>query len=182
MPINNESQSLFPSFFLIFTKNKRSWSTMSEHRFHLTAYWQGGLHGEGQISVGNLQSAVSVPKEMNGPGVGTNPDEMLVGAAATCYLITLGAMLANRRLALTELRLESEGIVVMEGNSPRFSKIIHRPVIVMENDATEEQVQTAVALAERAEKACMISKAIRGNVDVVVKPNVIVNTGEKEKI
>jgi peroxiredoxin-like protein len=32
---------------------------------------------------------ISIPKEMNGPGIGTNPDEMLLGAASTCYIIYL---------------------------------------------------------------------------------------------
>ncbi|KIV57620.1 hypothetical protein AM501_26050 [Aneurinibacillus migulanus] len=147
---------------------------MAEHHFHLTAQWKGGLFGEGQISVGNLVSAVSVPPEMNGPGIGTNPDEMLVGAAATCYLITLAAVLENRGIIPVDITLESEGIVTVEGNKPRFDKIIHRPAIVLENDATEEQLHTVAVLAERAEKACMISKAIHGNVKVTVEANVMV--------
>ncbi|MBN6189062.1 SACOL1771 family peroxiredoxin [Aneurinibacillus sp. BA2021] len=147
---------------------------MAEHHFHLRAVWHGGLQGEGQISVGNLQSEVSVPLVMNGPGVGTNPDEMLVGAAATCYLITLASVLENRKLAVSELTLESEGIVVMEGHKPRFHQIIHRPAIVLEQGASEEQLRDAAALAERAEKACMISKALRGNVEVNVEPNITV--------
>ncbi len=35
---------------------------------------------------------------MDGPGVGTNPDEMLLGAAATCYIITLAAMLERSNI------------------------------------------------------------------------------------
>ncbi|MFT9846929.1 SACOL1771 family peroxiredoxin [Aneurinibacillus sp. REN35] len=147
---------------------------MAEHHFHLKATWQGGLQGEGQISVGNLQSEVSVPLVMNGPGVGTNPDEMLVGAAATCYLITLASVLENRKLMVSELTLESEGIVIMEGHKPRFHRIIHRPVIVLAHESSEEQLRDVAVLAERAEKACMISKAIRGNVEVSVEANVVV--------
>ena len=38
---------------------------------------------------------------MDGPGIGTNPDEMLLGAAATCYMITLAAMLERSQIEAT---------------------------------------------------------------------------------
>jgi Predicted redox protein, regulator of disulfide bond formation len=52
----------------------------------------------GEIASGQLQTKVSIPPEMDGPGIGTNPDEMLLGAAATCYIITLAAMFERAKL------------------------------------------------------------------------------------
>ena len=66
---------------------------MAEHHFHLKANWPGLRNDIGTIETLNLQTEVSIPTEMDGPGVGTNPDEMLLGAAATCYVITLAAMM-----------------------------------------------------------------------------------------
>lgn len=140
-----------------------------KHKFELNASWTGGRNGEGSISVGNLQSAVSVPADMQGPGVGTNPEEMLLGAAATCYLITLAAIFENRGLPVAELTMTTEGIVSTDGGL-RFEKIVHRPAIMLAADATAEQAEAARAAAERAEQACMISKAVRGNVEVTVEP------------
>ena len=48
---------------------------------------------------------------MDGPGAGTNPDEMLLGAAATCYIITLAAMLERSGIHQEALTMESEAIV-----------------------------------------------------------------------
>ena len=42
---------------------------------------------------------------MDGPGIGTNPDEMLLGAAATCYIITLAAMLERSGISHEGLEL-----------------------------------------------------------------------------
>ncbi len=56
-----------------------------EHTFYLDAHWDGGRNSTGTIEAGNLKQSISIPKEMDGPGVGTNPDEMLLGAAATCF-------------------------------------------------------------------------------------------------
>ena len=58
-----------------------------------------GLRNDvGEISMKNLQTQVSIPKEMDGPEIGTNPDEMLLGAAATCYIITLAAIMQRSQL------------------------------------------------------------------------------------
>lgn len=143
---------------------------MAEHIFRLSATWNGGRNGDGQITADNLETAISAPKEMDGPGIGTNPEELLIGAASTCYLITLAAVLANRNVPLAEVTLESEGKVVVENNRPRFASIIHRPRVVLGMDATDEQKASIPALAERAEKACMISKAMHGNVEITVEP------------
>lgn len=144
---------------------------MAQHHFHLQASWTGDRLGQGEISAGNLHTAISVPQELGGPGIGTNPEEMLIGAAATCYLITLAAVLANRKLEISELKLTSEGILNDE-RGLQFQKIIHRPVVILASGATSEQVETARKATDRAEQACMISKAIHGNVEVHVEAEV----------
>lgn len=48
-----------------------------KHPFILNAVWNGGRNSDGTIEAGQLKTQISIPKEMGGPGVGTNPDEML---------------------------------------------------------------------------------------------------------
>lgn len=146
---------------------------MSQHHFHLEASWNGGRLGEGEISTGNLHTKISIPTELGGPGIGSNPEDMLVGAAATCYLITLAAVLENRKLSISRLALTSEGIVNTESGQ-RFEKIIHRPHIVLAAGSSEVDIETARKATDRAEKACMISKALHGNVEVTVEAEVTV--------
>lgn len=137
---------------------------MAEHHFRLKANWPGLRNDVGEIKAGNLRTKVSIPAEMDGPGVGTNPDEMLLGAAATCYIITLAAMLERSRLEKKQLTLESEGIVEVTNGVLTYKKIIHRPKIVLHRDATAKEISRAQRLAERAESSCMISRAVKGNV------------------
>ncbi len=144
---------------------------MSQHHFILKATWNGGLHGEGMIESGSLSSVISVPKEFNGPGTGTNPEEMLLGSAATCYLITLAAMLERRSIPVASLTLETEGILSKTGGL-HFEKIIHRPHIQLASNCTEEQALKAHDLPRRAEDSCMISRAIRGNVEITVESTI----------
>lgn len=147
---------------------------MAQHTFHLKADWTGGRNGEGRITVGNLSSAISAPAELDGPGIGTNPEEMLVGSAATCYIITLAALLNKREIPVAKLTMSSEGVVSKQGGL-HFERIVHRPQMTLTSGATEEQQEAAKQAAIRAEQACMISNTLRGNVEVHVEPVVTVN-------
>ena len=139
---------------------------MALHHFYLKAHWPGLRNDVGEIESGNLKTKISIPPEMDGPGVGTNPDEMLLGAAATCYIITLAAMMQRSHLEKEDLTLESEGIVGVTDGVFTYKKIIHRPTIVLKKEATEQDKKLAMRLAEKAEKSCMISRAIQGNVEL----------------
>ncbi|GEK33798.1 OsmC family protein [Kurthia sibirica] len=139
---------------------------MVKHLFELQATWPGGRNDIGEITAGNLQTKISIPPAMDGPGIGTNPDEMLLGAAATCYLISLAAMLERAHITPQSLTLTSDGIVDVTNGVFTYEKIIHRPVIVLMDDAPTREKTMAQKLAEKAEKTCMISKAIAGNVAI----------------
>ncbi|MBQ0138803.1 MAG: OsmC family protein [Kurthia sp.] len=139
---------------------------MTGHLFTLTAEWPGGRNAVGTIDAGKLKTQISIPEEMMGPGIGTNPDEMLLGAAATCYLITLAAMLERAHIQPEKLTLTSEGLVTVVNGVFTYEKITHRPVIVLKQDASDRDITKVQKLAEKAEQTCMISKAIRGNVEV----------------
>ncbi|MBE1554260.1 OsmC family protein [Sporosarcina limicola] len=147
---------------------------MAEHLFHLKADWPGWRNDVGTIDVGNLKTEVSIPPEMDGPGVGTNPDEMLLGAAATCYIITLAAMMERSKLEKVSLTMESVGVVDVTNGIITYKKILHKPHIVLLSDATEKDASLARKLAEKAETSCMISRAIRGNVDVELEVKILI--------
>ena len=139
---------------------------MAEHHFHLKANWPGLRNDIGEIEAGNLKTKISIPPEMDGPGVGTNPDEMLLGAAATCYIITLAAMMERSGLDKESLTMDSEAIVDVTNGVFTYKKIIHRPLIVLKSNALEKEAALAEKLARKAETSCMISRAIQGNVEL----------------
>lgn len=144
-----------------------------KHPFHLKAVWNGGRNSEGTIDAGGLKSVISIPQEMGGPGTGTNPDEMLLGAASTCYLITLAAMLERSDITPHELTLESEATVDVTNNIFTYERIVHRPRIVLQSDATEAELTKADRLAHKAEESCMISRAVAGNVTIETQPVIV---------
>lgn len=145
---------------------------MAEHHFHLKAHWPGLRNAVGEIETGGLKTKVSIPPEMEGPGIGTNPDEMLLGAAATCYIITLAAMMERSKLEKEDLTMESIGIVDVTKGVITYRKIIHRPIILLKADATEKDHSLARKLAQKAEASCMISRAIKGNVEIALEETI----------
>ncbi|TRM10828.1 OsmC family protein [Lentibacillus cibarius] len=145
---------------------------MAQHHFHLQANWPGGRNSTGSIAAGNLQTKISIPPEMDGPGVGTNPDEMLLGAAATCYVITLAAMIERSGLPLAEMSLDSEGIVDVTKGVFTYKKIIHKPYVALQDGASEKEYAKLQKLIEKAESSCMISRAVKGNVEIEVQATV----------
>ena len=145
---------------------------MTVHSFHLKANWPGLRNDVGTIATGQLVTEVSIPPEMDGPGIGTNPDEMLLGAAATCYIITLAAMMERNQLEKVSLTMDSEGIVDITKGVITYVKIIHRPIIVLKSNASINDLSLAQKLADKAETSCMISRAVKGNVEIELQAEI----------
>lgn len=139
------------------------------HEFTLEATWPGGRNEVGEIKAGNLKTEISIPPEMDGPGIGTNPDEMLLGAAATCYLITVAAMIERAQLPLKHICLSSVGEVDVTNGVFTYIKITHKPVVKLQENATEKQFNQLEKIIYQAESSCMISRAIKGNVEIALE-------------
>ncbi|GAA0435979.1 OsmC family protein [Lentibacillus halophilus] len=145
---------------------------MAQHHFHLQATWPGGRNSTGSIEAGNLQTNISIPPEMDGPGVGTNPDEMLLGAAATCYVITLAAMIERAELPLAAMSLDSEGVVDVTNGVMTYERIIHKPYVALKHGSGEKEYDKLHKLVDKAESNCMISRAVQGNVAIEVQAEI----------
>jgi len=146
---------------------------MGDSRFSINGSWQGDRNGTGHIqSPGGLDITVSVPKEFEGPGVGSSPEELLISSSNNCYMITLAAMLSNRKIELEKLEVESVGVVEKNEGKLKFKQIIHKPVMYIgaNADVTAEKLEE---LAVRAEKACFISQTLRCSIEFSVEPKVV---------
>jgi peroxiredoxin-like protein len=145
------------------------------HRFFINGTWEGDRNGSGIIqSAGGLNTAVSAPKEFDGPGIGSNPEELLISSANTCYMITLAAMFSNRKMKVEKLAVVSEGVLEKEEGKMKFKRIIHRPEITISSseNVTVEKLQE---LAIRAEEKCFISITLRNSLEFSVEPKIIIS-------
>ena len=146
---------------------------MAKHIFTSQINWPGGRNAIGKLETGALQEKISIPSVMDGPGVGMNPDEMLLGAASTCYTITLAALLERNEITVLDFKVESEATVSVEKGVFAYEKIVHDLYLKIDEKADYDKTYR---LAQYAETSCMISRAVQGN--VAIEANIHL---EKEK-
>lgn len=135
-----------------------------KHTFHMNLDWTGGRNDVGTIEAERLKTQISIPPEMDGPGIGTNPDEMLLGAAATCYIITLAAMLGRSDLTHQGITIDAEGIVDVTNGVFTYETIRYATRVLMPQTATDRDISLVERIAKKAKDGCMISRALAGNV------------------
>ncbi len=96
-----------------------------------------------------------------------------MGAVAACYSLTFSILAERRRIPLSGIQMTVEGDVQRQpGGTLKFLAIRLAPRITLEG-ADEAQTQAARDSAHKAEQYCVISNAIRGNVEVTVTPEIV---------
>lgn len=144
------------------------------HEYPVTVQWQGGRDGHGQVTAerSSTTNPLSVPPEFQGPGEGTNPEELLTTAIAGCYSITFGIIAANRKLPVVSVETKATGQVEQAGAQFNYKQITIRPQITLTADASDEQVSAAHEMAHKADGYCIVTNAVRGKVEIVLEPTV----------
>jgi peroxiredoxin-like protein len=142
---------------------------METFEFLVDGQWNGGRLGDGKVTTEGFSVAVSVPKDMGGPGIGANPEELLIASAANCYMITLAAVLEKREVKIDSFVMKTEGTVAREGGKLKFERIVHKPHLILSHGG-DEQIKFVEECTHRAEKACFISQTLKGSVEVSVEP------------
>jgi peroxiredoxin-like protein len=147
----------------------------STHEYPVTVTWKGGRAGEGNVTGdhSNVSSPLGVPKEFQGSGNGTNPEEMLTSAIASCYSMTLGIIVENQKLPVTNLEVHAVGEVEQAGAQFTYKKVTIMPKITVSADITDEQLAKVNDMSHRADSYCIITNAVRGKVEIVVDQEII---------
>lgn len=139
---------------------------MHELPFQVELEWSGsGRDGAGRIATDDLQFELSTPASMGGRGVGTNPEELLVCAVASCYAATLFGVLRRAGLPAGSVNINARGSVTGYPGQARFERLVVSPTIVG-GDAS--RVRAYEQAAATAHDRCFIGRTIAGNVDYQV--------------
>ncbi|MGV3489378.1 MAG: OsmC family protein [Tuberibacillus sp.] len=140
-----------------------------KYTFTVKGAWKGSRNDVGSVRSKGFETAVSVDTSMNGPGVGTNPDELLIAATQSCYMITLAYILTKKSLPYISMDVRSEGVVSEEGGL-HFESISHYPTIYLDRNVSESAAEAVIKAAYEAEETCMIGNAVKGRVKISVQP------------
>ena len=130
---------------------------MADVKTTLKTVWNGNIKGSGSIKATYLDTALAIPVNLGGTGEGSEPKEMLIASATTCFTMTLTGMLQMKKLPVDQILVDTESTNSKEDGF----KINHSCQIVLSADATEEQVQAATAMIALADKNCAVGNMLR---------------------
>lgn len=145
------------------------------HEYPVTVAWTGDRAGSGTATAdrSGISAPISVPPEFQGKGEGTNPEELLTMAIASCYTITFGIIAGMRKLPFEGVDTKAVGEVEQQGATFTYTKVTITPTIRLSAEATDEHVAQAEDMAHKADLYCIITNAVRGKVAVEVNPTIL---------
>ena len=122
---------------------------------------QGGRDGHIKSSDGILDFEVKKPKEMDGQGGATNPEQLFAAAWGPCYLGALGGIAGKEGVDVSEATVDVQVSFNKDGEAFALSAELDVHIPGLDHDETQR-------LADLAHKVCPYSKATRGNIEVRV--------------
>lgn len=122
---------------------------------------QGGRDGHIKSSDGILDFELKKPKEMQGQGGATNPEQLFAAAWGPCYLGALGSVAEKHGVDVSEATVNVQVSFNKDGNAFVLSAELDVHIPGLGHDEAQR-------LAETAHRACPYSKATKGNIDVRV--------------
>ena len=122
-----------------------------------------GRNGHVHTDDGSLDLDVRIPKEMGGPGGGTNPEQLFALGYGACFHSAIKFVAQRDKLDTTDSEVSATVGIGFSDAGTGFGLEVELDV-VLPNLEHEE----AVALVARAHEVCPYSNATRGNIEVTL--------------
>jgi peroxiredoxin-like protein len=139
------------------------------HVFTANAVWSGDGIGCGTLRLpqGDISFAIGGSKALGGCGIGANPEELMLGAIAACFINTWAIFLKKLNIAYAEPAVRVSGTLGPDpaGGFKMQDATIHARVPASLVAAQKSQVEKTLSLAE---KYCIISKVAKAAMPVTV--------------
>jgi len=128
-----------------------------EHAYRVAAWWTSGRTGLAKSDSAPNAIHFTAPAEFGGLEGRWTPEELLLAAIAGCYTTTFRAVAGSMDLSFTDLQVEAGGTVRKTEAGWSFTQIVVRPNLKI---AASEDRERALELLKKAEKLCLVSRAI----------------------
>jgi lipoyl-dependent peroxiredoxin len=126
----------------------------------------GRLAGHGRTSDGQLEVDLRIPKDMGGPGDGTNPEELFAVGYAACFEGAIAVVGRRAKEEVDDVVIDSK--VMLLPTEERGFKLAVTLDVKLPSVSDPEK---AADLVRSAHKVCPYSNATRGNIDVELTAN-----------
>jgi lipoyl-dependent peroxiredoxin len=121
----------------------------------------GGREGRAASDDGHLDVTVSVPKELGGPGAGTNPEQLFAAGFAACFHSAMQVVARRAKQDTVGSSVTARvGLGAVDGGKG-YGLQVDLQVSLPALDRDQ-----AASLVDQADAVCPYSNATRGNVAV----------------
>lgn len=127
-----------------------------EHSYRVAAWWTSGRAGLAKSDSAPNAIHFTAPKEFGGLDGRWTPEELLLAAIAGCFTTTLRSI-SGDQFDFTDLQVEASGTVRKAQSGYGFSEIVIHPTLKI---ACSEGRERALELLKKAERLCLVSRAI----------------------
>ena len=137
-----------------------------------SAVWHGSLkEGDGTISTqsGTLKATQYSFKARFADGVGTNPEELIAAAHASCFSMALGAQLGGAGLTPEKIETQAAVTLAKVGDGFSITKIALTTTATVPG-ASKEAFDKAAA---GAKAGCPISKLFANNTEITLDAKLV---------
>ena len=139
-------------------------NTMTKPLYTAEAHVEGGReHGRGRTTDGELDVQLRLPKEVGGPGGGTNPEQLFAIGYAACFEASILLMAQRTRVTIESLAVDAKVMLIPAGEGALR--------LAVELGVSLSPAEQAGELVREAHRICPYSNATRGNIDVTVTVN-----------
>ena len=140
-----------------------------EHSYRVAAWWTSGRTGLAKSDSAPNAIHFTAPKAFGGLEGRWTPEELLLAAVAGCFTTTVRSISGNQ-FDFKDLQVEASGTVRKAQSGFGFSEIVICPTLKI---ACSEERERALDLLKKAEKLCLVSRALGTNLRFEPKIEVI---------
>jgi peroxiredoxin-like protein len=146
---------------------------METHYYEVDLSWTNDRRGVLSSEVLSNTIAVATPPEFKGgmPNI-WSPEHLLVAAVNSCLMTTFLAIAENFKLEYESFDCKAVGKLEIVDGKYMISEIELQPHVSV---AKEENIDKALKVLSKAEKACLISNSVKST--VIMKPMVTLTVG-----
>lgn len=141
---------------------------MQEHHYGATLKWTGARQGTtsswraysreyAALVEGKPPLRLTADGAFLGDEALHNPEDLLVIALSGCHLLTYLWQCSNARLHVLSYEDEASGVMTWDGETYRFSEVVLRPRVVIEEGGDPA---LAEELHDRAHDLCFIARSV----------------------
>lgn len=129
----------------------------SAQKYRVVAWWSSDKTGLAKSNSAPNAIHFTAPPEFGGLEGRWTPEDLLLGAVASCYTTTFRSLADYSKFEYTDLGVEVEGVIRKVDSGYAFSEISIRPKLTISG---EQEQGRALPLLQKAKALCLVSRAL----------------------